>query len=77
LPQNGKVILVELALPECPEPTNASRFASIIDNIMFINAGGKERTAKEYEILAQRSGFSRLEVVCCAFNIIGMMEIYK
>nr|ACJ84475.1 unknown [Medicago truncatula] len=77
LPQNGKVILVELALPECPEPTNASRFASIIDNIMFINAGGKERTPKEYEIFAQRSGSSRLEVVCCAFSIIGVMEIYK
>jgi caffeic acid 3-O-methyltransferase len=77
LPQNGKVILVELALSEYPEATNASRMISIIDNIMFINAGGKERTAKEYEKLAQHSGFSRLEVVCCAFSIIGVMELHK
>ncbi|XP_045793758.1 isoliquiritigenin 2'-O-methyltransferase-like [Trifolium pratense] len=77
LPQNGKVILVELLLPECPEATDASRMISIVDNIMFINAGGKERTAKEYESLAQQSGFSRLEVVSCAFSILGVMEIYK
>jgi hypothetical protein len=77
LPQNGKVILVELALSKYPEATNASRMISIIDNIMFINAGGKERTAKEYEKLAQHSGFSRLEVVCCAFSIIGVMELHK
>jgi len=77
LPQNGKVILVAHVLLEYPEATNASRIISIVDNIMFINAGGKERTAKEYESLAQRSGFSRLEVVCCAFSIIGVMELHK
>jgi hypothetical protein len=27
--------------------------------------------------LAQHSGFSRLEVVCCAFSIIGVMELHK
>ena len=77
MPQNGKVILVAHVLLEYPEATNASRIISIVDNIMFINAGGKERTAKEYESSAQSSGFSSLEVVCYAFSIIGVMELHK
>lgn len=77
LPPNGKVILIELTQPEDPEPTNASRMISILDNIMFITAGGKERTPKEYENLGIRSGFSRLQVACCAFSIYGVMELYK
>ncbi|KAJ1421444.1 Winged helix-like DNA-binding domain superfamily [Sesbania bispinosa] len=77
LPPNGKVIIVELVLPEDPEPTNASRIVSILDNIMFITAGGRERTEKQYEILGKRSGFSRFQVACRAFSILGVMELYK
>jgi len=50
---------------------------SILDNIMFITAGGKERTPKEYENLGKQSGFSKLQVACRAFSIIGVMELYK
>ncbi|WJX75276.1 hypothetical protein P8452_58825 [Trifolium repens] len=77
LPPNGKVILVEFLSPEDLGSTNASKMVSIVDNIMFITAGGKERSPKEYEILGQKSGFSKLQVICRAFSILGVMELYK
>ncbi|KAJ1401568.1 Winged helix-like DNA-binding domain superfamily [Sesbania bispinosa] len=77
LPSNGKVIIVEFILPEDPKPTNASKMISLLDNIMFITAGGVERTEKHYESLGKRSGFSRFKFVCCAFSILGVMELYK
>ncbi|XP_061365965.1 isoliquiritigenin 2'-O-methyltransferase-like [Gastrolobium bilobum] len=77
LPPNGKVIVVELVLPENPEPTDASKMISILDNIMFITAGGRERTEKQYESLGKRSGFSKFQVVCRAFSILGVMEFHK
>ncbi|GAU19817.1 hypothetical protein TSUD_170420 [Trifolium subterraneum] len=52
LPPNGKVILVEFLSPEDLGSTNASKMVSIVDNIMFITAGGKGRSPKEYESLA-------------------------
>ncbi|KAI4317435.1 hypothetical protein L6164_025302 [Bauhinia variegata] len=77
LPQNGKVIIVEFIMPESPEPTDASKFVSILDNLMFITVGGKERTEKEWENLCKRSGFSKFQVACRAFSALGVMEFYK
>jgi caffeic acid 3-O-methyltransferase len=78
LPPNGKVILVEFLFPEDLGSTNnASKMVSAIDNIMFITAGGKERSPKEYESLGKKSGFSKLQVICRAFSILGVMELYK
>ena len=77
LPPNGKVIIVEFLSPEGLGSVNASKMVSIVDNIMFITAGGKERTPKEYESLGKQCGFSKLQVVCRAFSILGVMELYK
>ncbi|XP_061366006.1 isoliquiritigenin 2'-O-methyltransferase-like [Gastrolobium bilobum] len=77
LPPNGKVIIGELILPEDPEPKNEYKMISILDNIMFITPGGRERTEKQYKSLGKRSGFSRFQVVCRAFSALGVMEFYK
>ncbi|XP_057426713.1 isoliquiritigenin 2'-O-methyltransferase-like [Lotus japonicus] len=77
LSPKGKVIVVELILPEEPEPTEESQLVSSLDNIMFITAGGMERTEKEYENLCKLSGFSKFNVACRAFSSLGMMEFYK
>ncbi|AES77555.1 putative methyltransferase [Medicago truncatula] len=77
LPLNGKVIIVEFLPPEDLGSENASKMVSTVDNIMFITAGGKERTPKEYESLGKQCGFSKLQVVCRAFSILGVMELYK
>lgn len=77
LPPNGKALIVEIIQPEDPEPTNASKLISTIDNIMFITAGGMERTEKQYESLGKRSGFSKVQVACHALPVLGVMELYK
>lgn len=77
MPPNGKVIVGELMLPEDPEPTIEYKNISILDNIMFITPGGRERTEKQYEILGKRAGFSRFQVVSRAFSIMGVMEFHR
>ncbi|KAK7394449.1 hypothetical protein VNO78_14977 [Psophocarpus tetragonolobus] len=77
LPPNGKVIVGDLILPEDPEPTNAYKMISILDIIMFITPGGRERTEKQFESLGKCSGFSRFQVVSRAFSTMAVMEFYK
>ncbi|WVZ05470.1 hypothetical protein V8G54_018816 [Vigna mungo] len=77
LPPKGKVIVGDFILPEDPEPTNEHKMISILDNIMFITPGGRERTEKEFDSLGKSSGFSRFEVVCRAFSTMAVMEFYK
>ncbi|XP_062020415.1 caffeic acid 3-O-methyltransferase-like [Rosa rugosa] len=74
---SGKVIFVESILPEVPDSSVTSNIVCEQDLLMFTqNPGGKERTKKEYEALALKSGFSRLEVVCSAYNS-WVMEFHK
>jgi len=77
LPPNGKVIVGDFILPEDPKPIDEHKMISILDNIMFITPGGRERTEKQIESLGKSSGFSRFEVVCRAFSTMALMEFYK
>ncbi|KAK7270372.1 hypothetical protein RIF29_23459 [Crotalaria pallida] len=77
LSPNGKVIVLEFMMPEEPEPTEESKLVSILDNLMFLSVGGRERTRKQYENLCKLSGFSRFQVACRAFSALGVMEFYK
>ncbi|XP_020234321.1 isoliquiritigenin 2'-O-methyltransferase [Cajanus cajan] len=77
LPAKGKVIVEDFILQEDPEPTNDYKVVLILDNIMFITPGGRERTEKQFESLGKRSGFSRFQVVCRAFSTMAVMEFYK
>ncbi|KAK7848236.1 isoliquiritigenin 2'-o-methyltransferase, partial [Quercus suber] len=58
VPKDGKVIIMDFILPEEPEASNASKYVSMLDNAMFIQPGGKERTEKEFEALSKAAGFS-------------------
>ncbi|KAE9592483.1 hypothetical protein Lal_00028609 [Lupinus albus] len=77
LPENGKVIILDMIMPEEIDSSDATKYVSIIDNTMFILAGGKERTEKEFEKLCKDSGFSRFVVVCLALSVFGVIEFYK
>jgi caffeic acid 3-O-methyltransferase len=77
LPQNGKVIIIDLVLPDAPESTDGAKFVSATDNIMLVILGGKERTAKELEALSKKSGFLGFHVNCVVYNVWGVMELYK
>ncbi|XP_068650128.1 caffeic acid 3-O-methyltransferase 1-like [Aristolochia californica] len=77
LPETGKVIIVESILPEAPETNLAARGVLHLDLIMLAhNPGGKERTQKEFEELAKRSGFSGIKALCCIYNS-WVLELYK
>ncbi|KAK9098094.1 hypothetical protein Syun_025139 [Stephania yunnanensis] len=57
LPEGGKVIVVEGIVPVVPEPDNATRHVYGFD-IMMMTTKAKERTEKEFEVLAKESGFA-------------------
>ncbi|KAH9757346.1 Flavone 3'-O-methyltransferase 1 [Citrus sinensis] len=77
LPENGKVIIVESILPLVPENQASSHIVFEQDLFMLAQTtGGRERSKKEYEALAKNSGFSGLEIVCCAYNS-WVMEFHK
>ncbi|RYR08384.1 hypothetical protein Ahy_B05g076048 [Arachis hypogaea] len=53
LEENGKVIIFEMIMPEEPDSSNASKLVSIVDNSMFLHAGGKDRIEKEFGKLSK------------------------
>jgi caffeic acid 3-O-methyltransferase len=68
LPNSGKVIIVESIRPVAPESSVSANIVLGQDLLMLAqNPGGKERTQKEFEALALKSGFSGGEVICCAY----------
>lgn len=77
LQDSGKVILAESALPAALERNVAASGVFQLDMVMLAhNPGGKERTHKELEALAMRSGFAGFKAVCCVYNT-WVMEFYK
>ena len=77
LSENGKIILVEYMLPVALENTHAAQSVLQSDMIMLAhNPGGKEKTAKEFESMAKRAGFSAMKP---HFSIVGvwLIELYK
>ena len=78
LPKNGKVIVIDLLMPEAPDSSMGSQFVTRMDNDMIMLPGGKERTAKEFEALCKNSRFSDFRVVCCAYGCLStVMEFHK
>lgn len=77
LPSNGKVILVELILPRTPEKDTSARIGFGQDLLLLAhNDGGRERTQKDFDGLAKKSGFSGCKVMCSAYDH-WVMELHK
>ncbi|PKI35392.1 hypothetical protein CRG98_044224 [Punica granatum] len=77
LPCKGKVIVLDVLLPEAPESSMYSMYVSRLDNTMLMQPGGRERTEREFKALADAAGFSNFRVACCACTIWFVMELYK
>ncbi|WKA10991.1 hypothetical protein VitviT2T_028529 [Vitis vinifera] len=78
LPKNGKVIVIDIIMPEAPEPSIGSQYVARLDNVMLLLHGGKERTAREFEALCKGSGFSDFRVACCVYSCLSaVMEFQK
>ncbi|KAH7690788.1 O-methyltransferase COMT-type protein [Dioscorea alata] len=73
LSDNGKMIIIECAIPKNIEK---AKRALHFDINMLIFSIGKERTEEEYQFLAEESGFSRGKIVCDIYNF-SVMEFYK
>jgi hypothetical protein len=57
LPQKGRLLLVERAMPELPGTDDAGRSCAMSDLNMLRGPGGRERTEREYHRLLTESGF--------------------
>ena len=59
IPANGALLLVELGLSELNQPSNGK----LVDLLMLVLTGGRERTTEEYGKLLLRTGFRLQRVV--------------
>lgn len=57
--ENGKLLLVEAVVPRGSEP----HFSKFMDLNMLVMTGGRERTADEYRMLLEASGFGLTRIV--------------
>ncbi|XVE62540.1 hypothetical protein DITRI_Ditri06bG0125800 [Diplodiscus trichospermus] len=77
LPGSGKVVVVELILPESPMTDIVSQDTLISDIGVFnLIPGAKERTKEEFKALATKAGFTTFKIVCCAYSY-WVMEFHK
>uniref|UniRef100_A0A803LV26 O-methyltransferase C-terminal domain-containing protein n=1 Tax=Chenopodium quinoa TaxID=63459 RepID=A0A803LV26_CHEQI len=77
LPKNGKVILVESLIPVLPQGNLESHMVFSLDcHTLVHNQGGKERSKEDFETLFTQSGFSGINVICCAYDT-WVMETFK
>jgi hypothetical protein len=56
---NGRVIIFDTVVPDTNEPD----FSKFFDLNMLVMTGGKERTAKEFEVLLNASGFRLVRII--------------
>jgi hypothetical protein len=59
MPDHGKLLIVELLLPEGDKPF----FGKWLDLHMLVLLGGRERTAAEYDALFRAAGFKLARIV--------------
>ncbi|HEU5311708.1 MAG TPA: methyltransferase, partial [Candidatus Eisenbacteria bacterium] len=59
MPPNGKLLLVEMVLPQ----GDAFHPGKMLDMIMLVGPGGQERTEQEYRELYEKAGFRLTRVV--------------
>ncbi len=57
--ENGKVLIIEMVIPEGNEPSPSK----ILDIQMLVSESGKERTEDEYQKLLEASGFRLTRIV--------------
>ncbi|XP_010538869.1 PREDICTED: caffeic acid 3-O-methyltransferase 1 [Tarenaya hassleriana] len=77
-PQKGKVIVVDMVVPDMTQEDRTEQ-RSMFQFELFLfnmNPSGKERTKLQFESLAKSAGFSHVQVSCSAF-CFSVMEFHK
>lgn len=72
MPDHGKLLLVESILPPGNEPSPAK----LIDMIMLLMTGGRERTEAEYRSLLRSNGFELTRVIPTP-SMLSIIEAVK
>lgn len=77
IPDSGKVIIIDCIIPEIPRTDWVTQFKFFADLNMLTNFdGGKERTEREFELLAREAGFSAFRVFSTTYSI-SVIELLK
>ncbi|KAK1351269.1 putative plant O-methyltransferase [Heracleum sosnowskyi] len=77
LPDNGKVVIIEMTPAELPEnDVHAKNITQVDIRMMIYTPGGRERTAEEYQMLGKEAGFASSKFICGA-DLYGVVELYK
>ena len=77
VPDNGKVIVVEMILPVEPETSSAVKSTFQIDVLMMTqHLGGKERSQQQFLNLTTAAGFSGIRFECFVCNF-WVMKFFK
>lgn len=77
LPDGGKLMTVELVIPDIPDSNIGSRSVFQFDVYLTnMNAGGKERTAGEFQALAKAAGFKGIQAMVRAYDLT-LLEFHK
>ncbi|ESQ29063.1 hypothetical protein EUTSA_v10023537mg [Eutrema salsugineum] len=78
LSKRGKVIIVDMIIPEKPKIKDlSSNIVFGMDMTMLTQlSGGKERSFSQIKTLASDSGFHRCEVICRAYSFC-VVELHK
>ncbi|XP_020207589.1 isoliquiritigenin 2'-O-methyltransferase isoform X1 [Cajanus cajan] len=78
LPPHGKVIVLDIIIPEVPNSSNISKHTFVVDNLMLLAPGGKKRTENEFKNLCKSSGFSKFHFASSTISATpAVMEFYK
>ncbi|KAM5574909.1 (S)-scoulerine 9-O-methyltransferase [Rosa sericea] len=76
LPENGKVIVVEFAIPEIVENTTDLKKIVTLDVIMMACHGSRERTTAEFDDLSKAVGFGETKIFPISHGCF-VMELHK
>ncbi|CAN8234159.1 unnamed protein product [Cochlearia groenlandica] len=78
LPENGKVIIVDMITPKEPKSGDfSSNTVFAMDMLMLTQcSGGKERSLSQFQKLAFDSGFLRCEIICAVLSY-SVIEFLK
>ncbi|KAJ8748456.1 hypothetical protein K2173_003351 [Erythroxylum novogranatense] len=77
IPENGKVIVIEVMLPVVAETSATEKWMAQLDVILMTQTPrGKERTKQEFLALATRAGFLGIDFKCFVCNH-WIMEFYR
>ncbi|GAA6617658.1 methyltransferase [Scytonema sp. NUACC26] len=72
MPARGKLLLVESIIPTGNEPS----LTKLIDVLMLMMTGGRERTEEEYRLLLRSSGFELTRVIPTS-SMLSIIEAVK